>query len=131
MKRISFLKITLAIFAFLIACNLTVSAQKVDCSKTTDEEIVAAIQTNLSAKYSSQMNHINIHVKNGEVIIQGWTPNKKDRKEIEKIVKKTKCVKKVTNNLKIGTDGGCTNGTKPCGEICIPNDQTCNIKGKG
>lgn len=131
MKKLLILKISLAIGLLILVSNLSISAQKVDCTKVTDDELVKTIQEKLSEKYADQMEHINIHVKDGEVFIEGWTTTKKISKDIEKIVKKIKCVKKVFNKLRIGTGGGCTEGTKPCGEICIPNNQTCNIKTKG
>jgi hypothetical protein len=52
-------------------------------------------------------------------------------KDIEKMAKKVKCVKNkvVANNLKVGISGGCLPGQKKCGDICIPNEETCNIGG--
>ena len=129
MKNISILKITLAILFLMMAGSLSVSAQ--DCSKTTDADLVKAVMKKISSKYKKQMQHINVHVENGAVIIEGWTVTEKDKAKITELAQKVKCVKSVTNNLSIGTGGGCDSGTKPCGETCIPNNQTCNISGKG
>lgn len=130
MKKISILKITLAILFLLAAGNLSVSAQ--DCSKTTDADLVTAVMKKINSKYKKQMNHINVHVENGVVKLEGWTVTEKDKAKITELVKKVKCVKSVVNNLSIGAGGGCGQGQKQCGEICIPVADTCNIgKGKG
>ncbi len=126
MKKISILKITLAIFSLIIAFNIGALAQKTDCTKTTDAEIVKAVMDKISVKYADQMSHINVHVENGVVMLEGWT-TKKAVKDIAKIAKKVSCVKKVMNNLKVGIGGGCGAGQKPCGDTCIPSNQTCNI----
>lgn len=131
MKKIMILKMTLAVFILITACHLGVSAQTTDCSKTTDADIVKAIQEKLNAKYPELKNQVNVHVENGVVYLEGWVANKDARKDIEKIAKNTSCVKKVKNKLKKATGGGCGSGQKPCGDICIPSGQTCNISKEG
>lgn len=131
MKTISWLKLTLAIFSLMMAFNLGVFAQKTDCSKTTDEEIVNSIYDKIKVKYEDQIPHINVRIKDGVVTMEGWVTTKSIRKEIEKLAKKTKCVKKVVNNLTIGVSGGCGQGQKKCGEICIDANDECNIGRKG
>jgi BON domain len=127
MRQISMLKMALVIFSLMMAFNLGVSAQRTDCSKTTDDEIVKAIQEKMSVKYADQLSHINFSVENGVVSIEGYTTSKKAKKDIEKLVKKISCVTKVVSNLKTAAGGGCGAGSKPCGEICIPSNQICNI----
>jgi len=75
------------------------------------------------------MNHINVRSTDRVVTVEGWVTTKKIKGEIDKIVKKIKCVKtkNVINILTIGVGGGCGLGTKPCGTICIPKGETCNI----
>ena len=131
MKKISVLKIVLFTFSLIMAFSLSVSAQKTDCSKTTNEDIVKSIQEKVSVKYADQLTHINFSVENGVVSIEGFTTTKKAKKEIEKLVKKVSCVTKIVSNLKVGAGGGCGTGSKPCGEICIPSNQTCNIGKQG
>lgn len=131
MKTLAILRITLAVLFLLMLGSLSISAQSTDCSKTTDADIVKAIQEKLNAKYADQMSHVNVHVENGVVYLEGWVANKDARKDIEKIAKNTSCVKKVKSNLKKATGGGCGAGQKPCGDICIPSTQTCNISKGG
>lgn len=132
MNKKSMMKIALGVFFLMLFCSFGVSAQKTDCTKTTDEDVVKAVYDNLKVKYENQLIHINVISKDGVVTLQGWVTTKGVRKDIEKIVKKTSCVKKVTNKLTIGVGGGCGAGTKPCGDICIPSEDPCNIsKGKG
>ena len=121
------LKMTLAIFALILLGNIAVFAQKTDCSKTTDAEIVKAIYDKLEVKYKDQIIHINVVAKDGVVTLQGWATTKKAVKEIAKIVQKVSCVKKVDNKLSLEVGGGCITGTKKCGDICIPTGDTCNI----
>lgn len=75
------------------------------------------------------MNHINVRSTDRVVTVEGWVTTKKIKGEIDKIVKKANCVKTkdVKNILTVGVGGGCGPGTKPCGTICIPKLETCNI----
>lgn len=120
----------LVILSLSLIFSLSTSAQ--DCAATTDEQLVDAIMAKMKEKYQSQMTHINVRSKHRVVTIEGWATTKKIRSEIEKIAKKIKCVKSVKNLMTVGVGGGCGQGTKPCGTICIPVEETCNIgKGKG
>lgn len=129
MKIKSFVKMALAVFSLLLIFNFGAYGQKTDCSATTDVQTVDAIYDGMKIKYENQMNHINVRSKDGVVTLEGWTTTKKIRKEIEKIAKKTSCVKRVTNDLTVGAGGGCGPGTKKCGGTCIPTSETCNVRG--
>jgi hypothetical protein len=120
-------RIMLMVFAFVLAGNLGVYAQKTDCSQKTDNEIVMAIYDNVKVKYADQIKHVNISIDTGTVTIEGWVNSKKAKKEIEKFAKKSECVIKVINDLKIGRGGGCGPGTKECGGACISEKSACNI----
>lgn len=123
----SILKWSLMIFALLIAGNVGANAQKTDCTKKTDKEIVFEIYDQMKVKYADQISHVNVRIKDGTVTIEGWVNSKKARQEIEKLAKKIKCVKKVVNTLTIGKPGGCAAGYKECGGACIPEKEACNI----
>jgi osmotically-inducible protein OsmY len=127
MKNKSVIKILLIAFGLILAFNFGTLAQKTDCSKTTDEEIVKAIYEKIKVKYADQIKHINVRSKDGVVTIEGWVTTEKIKKDIGKIAKKVKCVKQVINELTIGKGGGCGPGMKQCGDICIPEKETCNI----
>lgn len=109
--------------------TVATSAQKTDCDATTDAQIVTEIMGKIKLKYASQMTHMNVRSTDGVVTVEGWVTTKKIKGEIDKIVKKAKCVKtkEAKNILTIGVGGGCGPGTKPCGTICIPKGETCNI----
>jgi hypothetical protein len=128
MAKKSILKTALAIFSLTLIFSFGAYAQKTDCSKTTDADIVKAIYAAMEAKHGDQIIHVNVVVKDGAVTLQGWA-NKKASKEIEKIVKKTSCVKKdkIVNQLKPSADAGCASGYKPCGNACIPVGDPCNV----
>jgi hypothetical protein len=126
-KNLSILKITFALLFVMMAGSFNISAQTTDCSKTTDADIAKSVMEQIKAKYPDLTQQINAHVENGIVYLEGWVADKNARKEIEKIAKKTNCVKKVKSNLKKATGGGCSSGQKPCGDICIPTSQNCNI----
>jgi predicted membrane chloride channel (bestrophin family) len=114
-------------FSMMLILSAGAFAQsKTDCSKVTDKEIVKQIYDKIMAKYSKQVSHINVRAASGVVTIEGWVTSKKAKKEIEKWAKKIKCVTKVVNTL--GTvPTGCGPGTKPCGDTCIPEKETCNL----
>lgn len=127
MTNKSIMKTILAVFSLMLLFNIAASAQKTDCSKTTDADTVKAIYDKIKVKYAGQMSHINVRIKDNIVTLEGWATTKGVRKEIEKYAKKTNCVKKVVNKLTIGVSGGCGPGTKQCGDICIPSGEDCNI----
>lgn len=127
----STVKFTLFTFTLMLVFSLGTFAQKKDCSQTTPQQIVDSIYAKIAVKYASQMDHINVTFKDGVVKLQGWATTTAIKKNIEKMAKSVTCVKSVTNALTIGIGGGCGPGTKPCGGICIPLEDTCNIKVKG
>ncbi len=101
--------------------------KKPDCSKVSDADTVKAIYDKIRVKYEGQMKHINVRIKDNVLTLEGWATTKSVRKEIEKYAKKTNCVKQVVNNLTIGVSGGCGQGQKVCGDICIGVKESCNI----
>jgi hypothetical protein len=127
MNKFFSLKIILGVLTLVFWCHWGASAQTVDCTKTTDADLVKAIMEKIAAKYPDLTQQVNVHVEKGVVYLEGWVANKDARKDIEKIAKNTSCVKKVKSKLKKATGGGCGAGQKQCGEICIPSNQTCNI----
>lgn len=127
MTNRSIIKLTLTAFALIMAFNLGTVAQKTDCSKTTDREIVLAVYEKLKVNYGNEIKHINVRSTDGVVTIEGWATTKKIKGKVEGIVKKIKCVKKVLNELTVGKGGGCAPGQKECGGACIPEKESCNI----
>lgn len=123
----SMVKTVLMVFSLTILFNLGVYAQKTDCSKTTDAEVVKAIYDKIKVKYANQIIHINVRIKDGIVTLEGWARDKGVRKEIGKYAKKTSCVKNVVNKLTLAVTGGCNPGQQRCGDICIDKNETCNI----
>ena len=130
MIKKSIVKITLAVFSLILFSGVTVSAQRTNCSKTTDDDIVKAIyaQMKKTPGLNKQIIHVNIRSNYGVVTLEGWATSRKIRTEIETIARKTKCVKsrQVVNELALNPIG-CGPGTKKCGSICIPTEETCNI----
>lgn len=126
----------LLVLAFTLTLGLAASSQttpekvpvKIDCATATEADLVEAIYDKIKVKYSSQMNHINVRIKQGVTTLEGWVTTKSAKKEIEGFAKKIKCVKKVDNKLQTSAGTGCGPGTKQCGNICIPSDETCNIR---
>ncbi len=121
------IKTLIAVFLPILFSVVGASAQKTDCSKVTDKEIVKAVYEKIMTKYSAQVSHINVRVTDKVVTIEGWVTTKTVRKEIESWAKKIKCVKKVVDTLTIGIGGGCGPGQKQCGDICINEKETCNL----
>ena len=115
-------------FSLMLMCSLGAKAQ--DCCQMTDAELVDFVYAKLKPKYADQLNHVNIRIKDRVVTVEGWVAKDKMKIDIEKILRKIKCLKSVTNTLKIGVGGGCPPGTKPCGDTCIPEAETCNIRTK-
>ena len=127
MTRSVLIKGLFSIAFVIIVCAVHASAQKVNCATRTDAETVTVIYNQIKAKHSNHMRRVNVRIKDGVVTLEGWVAKKSIRSDIEKFAKKTACVKRVVTNIKIGAVGGCPPGTKKCGDICIPEDETCNI----
>lgn len=113
------------------------------CEAVTDAQLVDEIYAKFKAHgdLAKQLSHINVISINRVIKLQGWTDSKGDYKDAFNIVASTKCVVMINvqlfrdsppaegDSLKPGA-GGCQAGTKPCGDICIPEGDTCNIAGR-
>lgn len=126
---------------------MTVSAYErpayAQCESVTDAQLVEEIYTKFKAHgdLAKQLSHINVISINRVIKLQGWTDSKGDYKDAFNIVASTKCVVMINvqlfrdsppaegDSLKPGA-AGCHTGTKPCGDICIPEGDTCNIEGR-
>lgn len=107
------------------------------CGSTTDAQIVAAIYAEIKADkgLASQVSHINVVSVNQAVKFQGWADSKSDYNDIVGIGMATSCVRLVNvnnfvdapppANSPMRSAAGCAAGTKPCGDICIPEGDAC------
>ncbi len=127
MTKKTILKISIMIFAMIIMCNLTTFAQKTDCSKMSDTEVVLAVYKKIKAKYPDAVININVTSNSGKLKLVGWVTTEKEVKKISEMVKKVKCVTAVENELEVGKTGGCAPGQKECGGTCIGEKEACNI----
>lgn len=132
---------TLFTFMFLVTL-IAVSPAFGQCEKDADSQIVADIYDGIKADkgLASQISHINVISTNGAVKLQGWADNQSSYEKINEIALKTNCIKLVNVNdfaetppptgdrLRSGP-AGCASGTKPCGDICIPEGDACNLGG--
>ena len=112
-----------------------------DCKNITDQEMVDAIYSAMQqdAGIWAQRQHINVVSVNLAVKLFGWTDSSKDYKKMEDIIYGLKCLPNLLNrnnfsetppdsSSTLRSANGCTRGTKPCGEICIPESESCTIK---
>lgn len=125
------------LFAILIAGADYAKAQS--CSAVTDAQLVSTIYTKIKADrvLSSQISHINVVAVNAAVKLQGWANSKSDFDRLRDLVSTTSCVRVVNVNAfeesppdvnsPYRTTKGCASGTKPCGDVCIPEGDACNI----
>ncbi len=102
---------------------------RTNCSRTTDADLVKTIKEKLEAdaKIQSQMTHVNVSVKNKTVRLEGWLNGGVLVARAISITKQTKCVRKVTSNLRTRGGGSCGPGQQACGDICIDKKSQCNI----
>lgn len=105
------------------------SAVKVNCTATTDAEIVTAIQAKIKAdkRFNNQYKHINVSSTNRVVTLDGWANGKVQVNDLLKFARTTKCVKKVVAKLATRMMVGCAAGQKQCGDICIDKNEQCNL----
>jgi predicted transposase YbfD/YdcC len=97
------------------------------CAAVTSKDLTKSIYTQISTKYDGQKSHINVSVTDNIVTLEGWATIKDVKKDVEKIAKKTACVKKVVNLLTIGVSGGCEPRQVQCGDICVRSGSSCAI----
>lgn len=128
--------------AFVVVMSSLVSAQ--DCTTVTDDALVTTIlgQIKSDSLLAPQMPHIVVGSVNRFVKLQGWTDTQRGYERLYSIVSNTSCVKAINVNNMSATppapgspqrpspSGGCAPGTKVCGEVCIPEGDTCSMKGK-
>jgi hypothetical protein len=143
MKGKTFVKL-LVIFSFLILffasdiAEKPVTGQQCENTAETNKAIVDNIYKEIKAdkNLAPQISHLNITATNLVVKIEGWADSQKDYDKIQSIALKTNCVKAVNVN-KLNSQKppentlilGCSGGTKKCGDICIPENDICNISG--
>ena len=141
MTRKRSLRLIISLVHFALVCGAVAVCKPVfgqSCGSTTDAQIVAAIYAEIKADkgLASQVLHINVVAVNQAVKFQGWADTKKDYDKIVGIGMDADCVRVV--NVNSFTDAppppespmrsvrGCAAGTKPCGDICIPEGDACN-----
>jgi hypothetical protein len=122
------LRVSIAVAALLLISGVPTRAQKMDCASMTDSQRTDAVYARVNTKYSAELKHVNVSITDGVAVIRGWTTTKKAKSEIEKAVKKLKCLK-IDSHLTVGASGGCAPGMKQCGDICIANTDKCSLKG--
>lgn len=127
MKHLPILRCSLMICIAIIASSFGAYAQKVDCTKKTDAEIIKAVYDQIRVTNAGEIRHVNVFYKDGVITLEGFATTKKIKSQLAKLAKKVECVKKVVNKLAIGDTGDCGAGQKECGDICIGEKQTCNI----
>lgn len=127
------------------------------CSSITDEQIVDAVYSKFEKndKISSQISSLNFTIVREPVSgtmqawkIRGWVEDQKDLDKVMELIRDVfedlngaTCfgnIKFNQNDLYVSSavpsgfksEGGCVGDTKPCGDICIPVSETCNITGR-
>ncbi len=127
------------VFSIVMILGGARSAAAQTCDSVTEAQLVSTIYTKIKAdrSLSSQISHINVVAVNAAIKLQGWTNSKSDFDRLREIVSGTSCVRVVNVNAfnetppdansPSRTAKGCASGTKPCGDVCIPESDACNI----
>lgn len=116
---------------------LTPSGQ--DCTSTTDAQLVTTVVDKIKADkvLGPQISHIVVGSVNRFVKLQGWTDSKNDYERLNELVGKIACVAAINvNRLEESPPaansplrrqgGGCGPGMKACGDVCIPESDSCS-----
>jgi hypothetical protein len=132
---------TISCVAFVLILLTNARPTFAQCDKTSDAQIVADIYGRISGDkgLATQISHINVVSINAAVKFQGWANSKSDYDKVVGFALNGSCAKLVNVNLfldappaegnSLRSSGGCTSGTKACGDICIPEGDACNITG--
>lgn len=144
------LRITNRIFLIVLACGtaaaLPVFGQRCDSSSGT--QIVNGIYDRIRADkgLAPQIPHINViaayfdpNDNTFSVKFQGWADNRNDYDKVRGFGMTASCVRSVNVNLFLEeppvagslfrSASGCAAGTKPCGDVCIPEGDACSLSG--
>jgi hypothetical protein len=111
------------------------------CPKTDDEIVVAIVDAiKADSLLAPQLSHIVVGSVNKFVKLQGWTDTARGASRLMELVRDVGCPTAVNVNRFEETPppadsplrpqpGGCGPGTKQCGDVCIPEGDTCSAKG--
>jgi len=132
----SLLKTFVFLFAFVFVFSVSESASQ-NCKEVSDADIIASMNAKIQGNknLAPQASHINIVSVNQVIKIQGWVSSQSDFDKVVAYAVDLNCVRLVNVNEfepqePAGLMQGCSGGTKPCGDICIPDGDICSI-GKG
>jgi hypothetical protein len=132
----------IAFFIFIFKFDLSVnSVSGEDCENTpeSNQAIVDSVYEKIKANKSlaGQISHINVTSTNLAVKIEGWADSKKDYDKVVEYALAAPCARVVNvNNFQEEKPSenlmpsSCAPGTKQCGDICIPDNDICSIKGR-
>lgn len=145
MKISNLLRLLLTVSVFAIALFATAGSNAVQaqtCTAKTDDEIVVAIVEAIKSDslLAPQLSHIVVGSVNKFVKLQGWTDTTRGASRLLDLVRNVGCPTAVNVNRFEETPpptdsplrpqpGGCGPGTKQCGDVCIPDGDTCSAKG--
>lgn len=138
-------KTPLILFTFVLIVTLIAMSSPAfgQCEKNADSQIVTDIYNGIKDDKGlvGQIAHINVIATSGAVKLQGWADNQSSYEKVNDIALNTACVRLVNpreflqspppagDSLRSGGGAGCASGTKPCGDICIPEGDSCNLGG--
>lgn len=130
----------LGLFFLLLTFAAAERPAYAQCDVKSDAEIISNIYAQLKSSkgLASQVNHINAVMvpKLATVKLMGWADSTSDWERVRDIVL-SNCVKANVNefadkppaegeSLRM-MGGSCQTGYKPCGDLCIPEGEVCNI----
>jgi hypothetical protein len=132
----------LVVLILLFLLFIPNSATIRDCTTVTDLQLVESILDEMKndSLLSPQASHIIVGSVNRFVKLQGWTDNKRGYDRMVDIVSNTRCVIAINVNKFSETppaaddpqrplpSGGCAAGMKQCGDVCIPEADSCVMR---
>jgi hypothetical protein len=141
MKNHPLSRLFLAICFFLLLMSAAAAERPAyaQCESVTDASIVSSIYASIKndKSLSTQIRHINVTSTNRAVKFQGWADSQKSYDKVIGFAMDHGCVRAVNVNSfeaaappegnQLRSAGGCASGTKPCGDLCIPEADICNI----
>src|SRR5206468_3994817 len=126
-------------FAAAVIVGTSVRTANAQTCDKPDVKIVTDIYASISGDkaLAGQRSHINVISLYGAVKLQGWTDTQKDYDRLTGYVSDTDCVRLVNVRMfsavppppdgQTRSGGGCSSGMKACGDVCIPEGDSCSI----
>jgi hypothetical protein len=131
MKNMQGLKVLFAVFSLMLLLSVTASAQtkkRTSCANTSDAAIARTVNNHIKrvkARNPRTTIRIDVRVKNKTVRLMVRRAPGSVHREVARLARNTRCVRKVEVTSPGCSSAGCPKNTYRCNEECVPCNDIC------